>query len=154
MTVKVDIELDRDFTVPADAATVFALLSDVQKSGSHFPKVDTLSDMGDNVFKWEMEKIGLGGNSIQTIYACEYISDEAAGTVTWEPVKEIGNSAVTGSWTISEADGGTLVEFTTAAKLTLPLPGLLKMAISPVVKHEFAAMVDEYMENLQGTLSA
>jgi len=154
MTVKVDIELDREFTVPADAATVFALLADVAKSGAHFPKVDTLSDMGDNVFKWEMEKIGLGGSSIQTVYACEYIPDESAGTVSWSPIKNVGNSVVSGAWTISEADDGTLVEFNTAAKLTLPLPGMLKIAISPVVKHEFAAMVDEYMENLQGALSA
>lgn len=154
MTVKVDIELDRNFTVPADAATVFALLSDVPKSGSHFPKVDTLSDTGDGTFKWEMEKIGFGGNSIQTVYACKYIADESAGTVVWEPVKGVGNSVVEGSWTISETAEGANVEFTTAAKLTLPLPGLLKMAISPVVKHEFEAMVDEYMENIQATLSA
>mgnify|MGYP000084719668 CR=1 FL=1 len=154
MTVKVDIELDRNFTVPADAATVFALLADVPKSGAHFPKVDTLSDTGEGTFKWEMEKIGLGGSSIQTVYACKYIPDESAGTIVWEPVKGVGNSVVEGSWTITAADGGTNIAFTTNAKLTLPLPGLLKIAISPVVKHEFAAMVDEYMENLQGALSA
>ena len=154
MTVKVDIELDRNFTVPADAATVFALLSDVPKSGSHFPKVDTLSETEADTFKWEMEKIGFGGNSIQTVYACKYISDESAGTIVWQPVKNVGNSIVEGSWKITEAGDGTNVEFVTKAKLTLPLPGLLKMAISPVVKHEFESMVDEYMGNIQGVLSA
>ena len=154
MTVKVDIELDRNFTVPADAATVFALLADVPKSGAHFPKVDTLSDTGDGTYKWEMEKIGLGGNSIQTVYACKYVPDESAGTVTWTPVKGVGNSVVEGSWTITAGSAGTDVVFSTSAKMTLPLPGLLKMAISPVVKHEFAAMVDQYLESIQGALSA
>ena len=126
-------------------------LSAVPTSGSHFPKVDTLSDTGDGTFKWEMEKIGLGGNSIQTVYACKYISDESAGTINWEPVKGVGNSVVEGSWTITESDAGTNVEFTTNAKLSLPLPGLLKIAISPVVKHEFESMVDEYMETVSYT---
>lgn len=154
MTVKVDIELDREFSVPADVATVFALLADVPKSAAHFPKVDQLIDMGDNTFKWEMEKIGLGGKNIQTVYACKYLPDESAGTISWEPIKGVGNSVVSGEWTISEADGSTLVKFNTSAELSLPLPGLLRVAISPVVKHEFSSMVDEYMSNLQGVFSA
>ena len=119
MTVKVDIELDRNFTVPADAATVFALLSDVPKSGSHFPKVDTLSDTGDGTFKWEMEKIGLGGNSIQTVYACKYIPDEASDSISWEPIKGEGNGVVSGTWTLSDNGNGTDISFI-ASFLRLP----------------------------------
>jgi len=153
MTVKVNVELDREFTVSADVDTVFALLADVAKSGSHFPKVEALTDQGDNVFQWEMEKVGLGDHAIQTVYACKYIPDEAAGTVTWEPIKDVGNSIVTGSWTITASGDTTNVKFKTNAKMTLPLPGLLKIAISPVVKHEFNSMVDEYIDNLKGALS-
>jgi len=153
MTVKVNIELDREFTVSADKDTAFALLADVPKSGSHFPKVEALTDQGDNVFLWEMEKVGLGDHAIQTVYACKYIPDESAGTITWEPISGTGNSVVSGSWTITEAGGKTNIKFVTGAKMTLPLPGLLKLAISPVVKHEFNSMVDEYIDNLKGALS-
>jgi len=153
MTVKVNVELDREFTVPANKETVFALLADVEKSGSHFPKVEALSDQGENTFLWEMEKVGFGDHAIQTVYACKYIPDEAAGTVTWEPIKGTGNSIVSGSWTVTESGEGTDIKFVTSANMTLPLPGLLKLAISPVVKHEFNAMVDEYIDNLKGTLS-
>jgi len=153
MAVKVDIEIDREFTVSADRATTFALLSDVPGSASHFPKVDQLVDLGDNTFRWEMEKIGLGGNSIQTVYACQYISNEADSSISWEPIMGEGNGVVSGRWEITEDGEGAKLNFTTSAKLTLPLPGLLKMAISPVVKHEFNSMVDEYIENLQAALS-
>ena len=153
MTVKVSIEIDREFSVKADTAAAFALLADVPASAAHFPKVEALTDQGENTFLWEMEKVGLGDHAIQTIYACQYFPDEASSTITWDPVKGEGNSVVSGKWTIEEGDGVTKLTLKTSAQLTLPLPGLLKLAISPVVKHEFNSMVDDYIDNLKGALS-
>jgi len=153
MTVKVNIEIDREFTVGADTDTVFALLADVPKSASHFPKVQELTDLGENSFRWEMEKVGLGDSAIQTIYACKYLPDADACSITWEPIKGEGNGIVSGVWTITENGEGSHIAFATEAKLTLPLPGLLKLAISPVVKHEFNSMVDQYIDNLKGALA-
>lgn len=153
MTIKVSIDLDREFTVDANIDTVFALLSNVPESASHFPKVDELEDLGDNTFRWNMEKVGVGDHAIQTVYACQYFADEDAKTVIWKPVRGEGNGVVSGGWKFSEVDGGTLLSFKTSAELTLPLPGLLKLAISPVVKHEFSSMVDTYMENIQQALN-
>lgn len=153
MTIKVSIDMDREFTVNANIDTVFALLSNVPESASHFPKVDELEDLGDNTFRWNMEKVGVGDHAIQTVYACQYFADEDSKTVTWKPVRGEGNGVVSGGWKFSEVDGGTLLKFETSAELSLPLPGLLKLAISPVVKHEFSSMVDTYMENLQQALN-
>ncbi|TNC82132.1 MAG: hypothetical protein C9356_05615 [Oleiphilus sp.] len=153
MTIKVSIDLDREFTVDANIDSVFALLSNVPESASHFPKVDELEDLGDNTFRWNMEKVGVGDHAIQTVYACQYFADEDAKTVIWKPVRGEGNGVVSGGWKFSEVDGGTLLSFKTSAELTLPLPGLLKLAISPVVKHEFSSMVDTYMENIQQALN-
>ena len=153
MTVKVNIELDRKFSVSADKATVFKLLADVPESASHFPKVEALTDLGDNSFRWEMEKVGLGDHAIQTIYACKYSPDESNGIITWSPIKGEGNGIVSGSWKITEGSKGTDIHFKTSSELTLPLPGLLKLAISPVVKHEFNGMVDDYIDNLKGALA-
>mgnify|MGYP003637345215 FL=1 len=152
MTIKVNIELDRKFSVSADKDTVFALLADVPGSASHFPKVEALTDLGDNCFRWEMEKVGLGDHAIQTIYACKYSPDESNAVITWSPIKGEGNGVVSGAWNITEGSKGTDIHFKTSAELTIPLPGLLKLAISPVVKHEFNSMVDEYIDNLKGAL--
>ena len=149
MAITVSIELNRDLELPASFDEVFALLADVPRSASHFPKVDRLTDLGDNIYRWEMEKVGVDKHAIQSVYACRYVADKDAGRITWTPVKGEGNGVVSGSWTLSAAgDNTTTVKFQTSAQLTVPLPGLLKLAISPVIKHEFNSLVDTYMKNL------
>ncbi|MFQ3191715.1 MAG: carbon monoxide dehydrogenase subunit G [Paraglaciecola sp.] len=149
MTVKVTIDLNRKLSVAADIDTVFLLLSDVPASAEHFPKVQAITALPDNSFRWDMEKVGLGTHSIQTIYACVYVSDSNAKTIVWTPIKGEGNGIVSGKWELTEVTTGTNISFKTKAELTLPLPGLLKLAISPLVKFEFSGMVDTYLRNLK-----
>ena len=154
MTIKVEIEVNESFVSPKSVDEVFALLADVPESASYFPDVEELNDLGDNCFQWKMEKVGAGDHAIQTIYSAEYTVNAEEGTITWEPIEDDeGNSEVSGSWTISETDEGTLAEFSSNACLTLPLPGLLKMAISPVVKKEFGKKISKYLEGIEGALS-
>ncbi|SDW10943.1 SRPBCC family protein [Marinobacter mobilis] len=150
MAITVALELSRDFEIPGAYNDVFDLLADVPRSVSHFPKVDQLVDLGGNSFRWEMEKLGIDKHAIQTVYACNYVPDRDAGTITWTPVKGEGNGLVSGSWELTaNGDNATNAKFRTKAELTLPLPKLLKLAISPVVKHEFNALVDTYVANLK-----
>ena len=150
MAITVAIELNRDIDLAGSYDEVFDLLADVPKSASYFPKVDKLVDLGDNTFRWEMDKIGVDKHSIQSVYASQYKSDREAGKITWEPVKGEGNGIVRGSWILTRNDDqSTHAKFQTKAELTLPLPGLLKLAISPVIKHEFNSLVDTYMANLK-----
>ncbi|WP_148864119.1 SRPBCC family protein [Marinobacter fonticola] len=150
MAITVAIELNREIDIPGGYDDVFDLLADVPKSASYFPKVDKLVDLGDNAYRWEMEKIGVDKHSIQSVYASKYHADKATGKITWEPVKGEGNGVVRGSWTLTaKGDDVTHASFQTTAELTLPLPSLLKLAISPVVKHEFNGLVDTYMNNLK-----
>jgi len=150
VAITVSIELNRELEIPGSYDEVFALLADVPRSASHFPKVHKLTDLGDNIYRWEMEKVGIDKHAIQSIYASKYFSDKDAGKITWEPVKGEGNGLVRGSWTLTaKGDKATAAKFQTSAELTLPLPGLLKLAISPVIKHEFNGLVDTYMKNLK-----
>lgn len=153
MTVKINIDVEREFSVPASTSKVFDLLANVPESASHFPKVHKLTDLGDNTFRWEMEKVGLDKHSIQTVYACKYKSDKKAGNITWSPIAGEGNGVVQGHWEIKANGKGSKIKFSSTAELTLPLPGLLKLAISPVVKHEFTGMVDTYIKNLEATFA-
>lgn len=150
MAITVSIELNRELDMPAGYDEVFDLLADVPKSASHFPKVHKLVDLGGNTYRWEMEKVGVDKHAIQSIYACKYYADKDNGKITWEPVKGEGNGVVKGSWTLKSKDASTTsVKFQTSAELTVPLPSLLKLAISPVIKHEFNSLVDTYMNNLK-----
>jgi len=150
VAITVSIELSRELEIPASYDEVFELLADVPRSASYFPKVDKLVDLEGNVYRWEMEKVGVDKYAIQAIYACQYVSDKDAGKIIWEPVKGEGNGVVHGSWALTaKGDKATALKFHTCAELTLPLPSLLKLAISPVIKHEFNGLVDTYMKNLK-----
>lgn len=149
MTVKVNIDLHREFIVAADIETVFTLLSNVPASAAHFPKVHALTPLSDNSFRWDMEKVALGIYSIKTSYACNYISDSDAKTIVWVPIEGEGNATVSGKWILTKFAAGTNILFETEAELRLPVSGLLQLAISPLVKLEFTRMVDTYLHNLQ-----
>jgi carbon monoxide dehydrogenase subunit G len=148
MAVTVNIDLGYEFEVKAKAAEVFEVLSDVPTSVSHFPKVDQLTELGEGVYKWEMEKVGTAQVNIQTVYASKYVSDRARGTVVWTPVKGIGNALVGGHWKIKDNKKSTAIELKIDGEITLPLPGLMKMVVAPVVESEFEKLVDKYIANL------
>jgi carbon monoxide dehydrogenase subunit G len=148
MALTVNIDLGYEFEVKAKASEVFEVLADVPTSVSHFPKVEKLTDMGDGVYKWEMEKVGTAQVNIQTVYASKYTSNKAKGTVVWTPVKGVGNALVGGQWKIKDNKTSTAVELKIDGEITLPLPALMKMVVAPVVEGEFEKLVDKYIANL------
>ena len=151
MAIKIEVKLNRDFGVNCSYDKVFQLLADVPLSVSHFPKVDKLVDIGDNSFRWEMAKTGVGKYSIQTVYACKYEASKEDGLIKWTPVSGVGNGNVEGQWNISGDENFCNIKFSTTALLSLPLPRLAKAVVVPVVRREFNGMVDQYIKNLQKT---
>ena len=148
MAITVAIDLGYEFAVKAPFKDVFDLLSDVPTSAAFFPKVDKLTDLGGNTYRWEMEKVGTQQVNIQTVYASKYASDRKKGTVVWTPVKGEGNALVGGHWKITDHKTSTALEFKVAGTVDVPLPGLMKMVVNPVVKGEFEKLVEKYIDNL------
>ncbi|QHE85352.1 SRPBCC family protein [Hydrogenophaga sp. BPS33] len=148
MSITVKIDLGYEFDVKAKAADVFEVLSDVPESVRHFPKVEKLTDLGGGVYQWEMEKVGTAQVNIQTVYASKYVSDQARGTVKWTPVKGVGNAQVGGHWKIVDNKKSTGLTLAIQGQIEVPLPGLMKMVVSPVVEAEFEKLVEKYIANL------
>jgi len=148
MSITVKIDLGYEFEVKAKAAEVFKVLSDVPTSVGFFPKVEQLTDMGGGVYKWEMEKVGTAQVNIQTVYASKYVSDAAKGTVIWTPVKGVGNALVGGNWKIVDNKKSTGVSLAIQGEIDVPLPGLMKVIVVPVVQGEFEKLVEKYIDNL------
>ena len=149
MALSVHIDLGYEFEVKAKYDTVFALLSDVPRSAAHFPKLEKLTDLGGGAYQWEMQKVGTAQVNIQTVYASKYVSDPAKGTVKWTPVKGVGNALVGGSWKITDNKGkSTKCVLKIDGTVDVPLPGLMKMMVEPVVTAEFEKAVEKYIDNL------
>ncbi|MDE2146748.1 MAG: SRPBCC family protein [Burkholderiales bacterium] len=148
MTVTVAIDLGYEFSVKAPFKEVFDLLSDVPASVSHFPKVHKLSDEGGGVYRWEMEKVGTAQVNLQTVYASKYTSHRARGSVVWTPVPGVGNAQVGGSWKITDRKSSTALEFKVQGTVDVPLPGMMRLVVGPIVKGEFEGLVEKYIDNL------
>jgi carbon monoxide dehydrogenase subunit G len=148
MAISVDIDLGYEFAVKSAFKDVFDVVSDVPTSASFFPKVDKLSDLGGGSYRWEMAKVGTAQVNIQTVYASKYVSDRKKGTVVWTPVKGEGNALVGGSWKIMDQGKTTGLELKIKGTVEVPLPGLMKMVVGPVVKGEFEKLVEKYIDNL------
>lgn len=150
---QVNVSFTQTFSVPADIATVFALLSDVPASAAHFDTLDRLDDKGDNTYCWNMEKMGVMGITHQVIYTSKYVSDETAGTIEWVPVSG-GNSEIAGSWKLSDNGNGTDLAFTTSGKLDVPVPRLMVKMAKGVVQGQFDDQLASYFDNLKKTFSS
>ena len=148
MAITVPFDLGYEFEVKAAAKDVFAVLSDVPTSASHFPKVSKLVDLGKGAYRWEMEKVGTAKMNIQTIYASKYVSDKKKGTVTWTPVAGVGNAQISGSWTITDNKKSTHVVLKISGELEVPLPGIMKSIVTPFVLGENEKLIEKYIDNL------
>ena len=148
MTITVEIDLGYEFTVKAPFKDVFDVVSDVPTSASFFPKLDKLTDLGGNTYRWEMEKVGTAQVNIQTVYASKYVSNRAKGTVVWTPVKGEGNALVGGSWKITDKKKSTDIVLKIEGTVDVPLPGLMKMVVAPVILGENERLIEKYVANL------
>jgi carbon monoxide dehydrogenase subunit G len=148
MAISVDIDLGYEFAVKSPFKEVFDLVSDVPTSASFFPKLDKLTDLGGGAYRWEMAKVGTAQVNIQTVYASKYVADRKKGTVVWTPVKGEGNALVGGSWKVIDQGKTTSLEFKVKGTVDVPLPGLMKMVVVPVVRGEFEKLVEQYIDNL------
>jgi len=148
MAIAVPFDLTYEFAVKARAPEVFAVLSDVPASASHFPKVARLVDLGRGTYRWEMEKVGTAKINIQTVYASNYVSDQKKGTVVWTPVKGEGNALISGSWTITDKKKSTHLVLKINGELNVPLPGLMRLVVAPVITGENERLIEKYVANL------
>lgn len=148
MAIIVPFELAYEFEVRARAAKVFEVLSDVPESARHYPKLSRLIDLGNGVFRWQLEPVGAGQFQIQTEYTSKYRIDRKKRSVTWEAVPGAGNAEVNGSWTLVDHKSSTLLTLRLHGTLRLPLPAVLQNVAGPLVIAENERLVEAYIDNL------
>lgn len=148
MAITVPFDLAYEFEVNAPAGEVFAVLADVPLSASHFPKVAKLVDLGLGAYRWEMDKVGTAKVNIQTIYASKYVADKKKGTVVWTPLADQGNARIGGNWAITDKKKFTHLVLNLKGEIDVPLPGLMKALVGPIIIGENEKLVEQYIANL------
>ena len=152
-----EIAIQQDFQVATPPDRVFDFLADTRATVAHYPKIDTLIDLGDDCWRWELKPTGIKGISHRLVYSIRYDFDREARRITWAPLQaEADNADIRGSFEIAAAPGdaaATHVTLDTDGRVHLPLPKLMIPAARPVVHAEFKQQIRHFIANLCRALS-
>lgn len=154
--IVVEIDFRRELNVPASPEVAFALLSDVGRSGGHFPGVQQLSPVGaDGRWRWLLKERGFGPIKLQACYEAIYRSDPEAMRVDWAPPpRGAGNMESSGSWEIEAgSDGGSHIRFWAHTRAHVPGPRLLAGTVESIAIQELRKLKSDYVTAIERTLS-
>ena len=149
--IRVPAEVRRSFGLDVRADDAFALLRDVPRWGRLFPHVADISalpEYGPDAWRWTMEPLGPPGMEARTVYACRYTFDEAARSVVWTPIPEVGNATFEGAVALTAQGHRTAGELELAATLEIPAPGFLRGVVRAALALEFGRMTDRFLVRL------
>lgn len=152
MAVTVSVSLEKTFDVKCSQTKAFDQLVDVASTVAMFPKLDQIVDLGGDVWRWEMAKIGAAGISHQVKYTVKYTND-AKGKIDWNPVEGEGNAKVSGGWVIKEnGTSACTIEFRSSGDFDMPVPRLMRGLAEGVVKAEFEGQVNTFIDRIKAKL--
>jgi len=153
--IVVDTKYEGVVEVGASAEAAFALLSDVGRSGAHFPAVDRLEPVdASGRWRWTLKERGIGPVSMRAVYEAVYVSDTLAMTVDWEPPpRGAGDMESYGSWRVEERESGARLHFSARTVVRVPAPGIMRRMVEAFAKEETIKLKKEYLQRIAKTLS-
>jgi len=153
--IDVSVQFDTDLSVSASADEAFALVADIERSASHFPGLMRIENVEGGRWRWYMAEKGVGPIKLKVEYDAVYVVDEEARTVTWTPPgRSGGDMESSGSWRISDANGGTKLEFRSTTVAHVPAPRLMKGMVEVIANDELSKLMRRYTDAIRVTLNA
>jgi len=152
--IDVEVPYETEVRIGASRADAFELLADVGRSGSHFPGVGSLEDLGAGRWRWRMKERGIGPVKVTAVYEAVYVSDEDGGIVEWKPAAGRHDMDSFGSWTITERDDGVYLRFKARTVAHVNAPRMMKKMVQAFAAEEIAGMKAAYVQAIAKTLSA
>jgi carbon monoxide dehydrogenase subunit G len=154
--VVVDTKYEGAVDVSASAEVAFALVSDVGRSGAHFPAVDRLDPVDeDGRWRWKIKEKGIGPVRMRAVYDAVYVSDAEAMTVEWKPPRQgAGDMESYGSWRVERQEEGARLHFSARTVVRVPAPGIMRRMVEAFAKEETIKLKKEYLKRIVATLNA
>ena len=76
MSVTIPISIVLDFHTNAPIQKVYEVLADVPMPVGHFPNVESLEALGNDKYRWKMERMGTKSHYFQVQYTTRYTRSE------------------------------------------------------------------------------
>ncbi|MEE2827720.1 MAG: SRPBCC family protein [Myxococcota bacterium] len=156
VVIEVQAAFEDSVQVSSDAETSFALVSDIARSGAHFPSVDRLTPVDDaGRWRWKLKEKGIGPVRMKARYDAVYSSDPATLSVDWRPpVTGSGDMKSYGSWKIEPGEhGGAILHFFAKTVIEVPAPGIFRKMVEAFAREEMVRQKKAYLAAIAVTLN-
>ena len=147
--MKAKVDLQRTAHIEGNADELFALLSDLPKTMSHFPKLRAFTDQGDGVWLWEIEPIHVAGMTYELDVATRFEIDEGNRTVRLIPVSGKGNAQIGGHFTALQDGSEARLDLEIEGTIEVDVPMLLRAPAKPFIRSYFTRLVERFIERIQ-----
>lgn len=154
MPLRITSGVRRTITLDTDANTLLSLLEDLPGAARLFPRLERMTNLGHNIWRWDMEGIGLGHITfLKLSFSCRYRIDRDNREITWEPLDRNDRATIEGRMKITPRNHGCILEMDSTGSGKLPLPSAIEPLLTPLVKLEAEYLIDRFLENITKTLS-
>lgn len=153
--VEVEVKYSTSVQVKASPEAAYALLSDIRRSGLHFPDVESLepSTRCEGAWTWKMKERGLGPINLTVEYDAIYELNPDECTVSWHPPRGRGGDMDSfGSWTVRPSDDGAELLFDARTVAHVRASRLIAKMVELVAREELKKLKAKYVQAIKATL--
>ena len=147
-----DIDLQLVKTGAVDGKTpaeLIEILSDMPATLSHFPKLQPITELAENRYRWDLDAIGAAGVEHEVSFATDFETDVDAGEIRFTAVQGEGNATISGVFRAEENGDSTQLVLEVGGTLRdIKVPMLLRGPAKPFIKGMFEKLVDRFVERV------
>lgn len=151
--MKAKVDLQRTAHIEGNADELFALLSDLPKTMSNFPKLRSFTEQGGGVWLWDIEPIHVAGMTYELNVATRFEIDAGKRTVTLLPVAEMGNAEIGGHFIAVQDGDHARLDLDIDGVIDVDVPMLLRAPAKPFIRNYFTRLVERFIERIQAKYS-
>ena len=139
----------RSITIRTDRERLRALLLDIVGCGRLMPGVETLEQIGENLYHYRLAKVSNGAVNFTADYVNRFDTSDP-DAITWEPDGE-HNFRSWGTFQISDgpAPGELNLEIDTRAEASLDVARVVVILIEPFAKRESDQVTKGFLEAIR-----
>jgi hypothetical protein len=153
--IDVEVQYVEEIVVRCSPDDAYALVSDIYRSGMHFPAVETLTPVDDaGRWRWKIREKGMGPVKLRPTYDVVYACEPERGVVTWRPASGGTNDMESaGTWTITAEGTGARMRFDAQTICHIPGPRLMAPMVDAFAREELLRMKRSYVAAVAKTLN-
>jgi len=153
--IEVEVEYRDEISVEVSPDVAFGLVSDIYRSGMHFPAVESLTPVDDEGrWRWQMRERGLGPVKLRATYDAVYTADSGLRTVCWEPpAGGGGDMESSGTWEVVPDGEHCLLRFVARTLAYIPGPRMMSKMVDAFAREELTRLKRQYVAAIAKTLN-